>query len=183
LPGVLWAAWWLMMASHEAGHVIATLLSGGRIARIDLSPLAFSQTHLSVNPHPLFVVWAGPVMGVVDPVLAWLVAVMLRRRDDMARFEPAFAFLAGFCLIANGVYLGLGWVDRVGDTGEMMRLGTPVAVMIAFGVVCVGLGLALWHRLGSFFGLKNLSTADAKHLLFASIAVLLFGFLLAGLLR
>jgi len=174
---VLWAAWWLMMVSHEAGHVIAAWLSGARISRIDLSPAGFSQTHLATNPHPLLVVWAGPVAGVLDPLLAWGLAAWLGRRDKSWRYTPLFAFLAGFCLLANGVYIGLGWIDRIGDTGDMLRLGTPVWVMVNYGLLCSLAGLAAWHRLGPKLWLSNLSSRVATELLCASAAVVLLGFL------
>jgi hypothetical protein len=58
-------------------------------------------------------------------------------------------FFAGFCLIANGAYIGLGSFGRIGDCGEMLRTGTPLWVMIAFGLLTIPHGLYLWHGLGS----------------------------------
>jgi hypothetical protein len=55
---------------------------------------------------------------------------------------------AGFCLIANGVYLGVGWIDNAGDAGDLLRRGTPVWVLVGFGLLASGGGLYLWHRLG-----------------------------------
>ena len=180
-----WAAWWLMMASHEVGHLIATLLTGGRIDRIDLSPIGFSQTHLTRTPHPAIVVWAGPVFGVLDALSGWLLARWWARSDEtIAWMMPAFTFLVGFCLIANGLYIGVGWFDRVGDTGEMLRTGTPVAAMVAFGVVFTAIGLALWNQLGPWLGVKQLRDGPARALLVASGVVLVVGFLVeAGLNR
>lgn len=57
-------------------------------------------------------------------------------------------FWAGFCLIANGAYLGVGWTMRAGDAGDLLRHGTPVGVMVLFGAVAFSAGLALWHLLG-----------------------------------
>ena len=171
------------MASHELGHILAAWLSGATIERIDLSPIGFSQTHLSDNPHPLLVVWAGPVVGALDALLAWALVDWWDRRDPIALLKPAIQFLAGFCLIANGVYIGVGWVDRIGDTGDMLRLGTPVAVMIGFGLACTGTGLALWHMLGPKLWLKQLNTRDAYVLAIASLAIVMVGFFANGLLR
>lgn len=184
VPCVLWASMWLMMASHESGHVIGTLVTGGGIDHLELSPLTFSQTHTSPNPKPLLVVWAGPIVGVLDPLLAWLLVTWLKRRDpsEWRGIEAVFTFLAGFCLLANGAYLGLGWIDRVGDTGEMMRLGTPISVMIGVGLACMVGGLALWHRLGPWLGLKGLSRIDAQRLLIASLVVLAVGFVVGAVL-
>jgi len=177
-----WAGFYLFMASHEAGHVLAALATGGRLSHLDLSPIALSHTHLSHNPHPLIVVWAGPVFGVLDALGAWGLLVWMRKRGGPLPEEPAFAFLAGLCLVANGLYIGLGWIGRVGDAGDMMRLGTPIAVMIIFGVVCTALGLMLWHRLGKAMGLANLDRANADRLIAWSVAILVFGFVLSFVL-
>ena len=65
-----WASWYLMMAVHEAGHILAALLTKGRIDHLQLSPVGLSQTHLLQNPQPLLVVWAGPIVGILLPVIA-----------------------------------------------------------------------------------------------------------------
>ncbi len=184
LAGALaaWAAWYLMLASHESGHIIAALLTGGRIDHVDLSPIGLSQTHLSHNPWPLLVVWAGPVVGILDPLLAWLLAVWMRRRDQTLDVDKLITFIAGLCLIANGVYLGLGWIDLVGDTGEMMRLGTPTFVMISFGVTSTALGLLLWHRLGTGMGLAAITQPNANRLIVWSAGILAFGVALSFVL-
>ncbi|RPI58097.1 MAG: hypothetical protein EHM48_10555, partial [Planctomycetaceae bacterium] len=90
-------AWLLMMAAHEAGHVVAAICSGGKVQKVELSPLAFSRTDVDPNPHPLFVAWAGFVGGVAIPLAAWA-ACMLTARTwvYLARF------FSGFCFIANG---------------------------------------------------------------------------------
>ena len=64
-------SWLGMMAVHEFGHVLGAWLSGGTIAKVVLHPLTISRTDLAHNPHPLLVVWAGPAVGVLLPLLAW----------------------------------------------------------------------------------------------------------------
>lgn len=178
----LWAVWWLMMATHEAGHVFAAWATGGQIARVQLSPLAFSHTELITNPKPMLVVWAGPVCGVVAPLLLWAGVLFQRNRKWAKRDLQAITFLAGFCLVANGVYIGLGWLDRVGDTNEMLQLGTPVVLMFVFGLVCTCSGLALWHRLGPLSGLEKISTTCALYLLTTSSLTIALGFAAARLI-
>jgi hypothetical protein len=80
----------------------------------------FSRTELSFNPHPLAVAWGGPLWGSLIPLVAGL---LVRRRQ--ARRRAISHFLSGFCLVANGAYIGVGWAWRVGDTHELLRLGTP----------------------------------------------------------
>ena len=64
-----------MQAVHEAGHVFGAWATGGRVARVVLHPLTISRTDLEHNPYPLAVVWAGPVFGVVVPVVLPVVVV------------------------------------------------------------------------------------------------------------
>jgi hypothetical protein len=150
IVSVLLGSWLGMQAVHEAGHVLGAALSGGRVVRVVLHPLTISRTDLSENPHPLAVAWSGPLVGVVLPLLFWGAA-------SAARWAGAFAlrFFAGFCLIANGAYLAFGSFDRIGDAGEMLRLGSPPWLLWAFGLGAVPAGLYLWHRQGHHFGLRS----------------------------
>ena len=135
------------MAVHELGHCVALWTTGGAVERVVLHPLAISRTDAAVNPSPLVTVWAGPVVGVVLPLAAWGLAAA-------ARMPGSFVvrFVAGFCLVANSCYIGVGAVHAVGDAAEMLRLGTPRWCLATFGLVCVTAGLALWNGQGSHFG-------------------------------
>jgi hypothetical protein len=137
--------WYAMMAVHEMGHVIGAAVSGGKVVRVVLYPLAISRTDVSPDPHPALVLWSGPIVGCLAPLA--LVAVVPQRR---VRLRNTAWFFAGFCAIANGAYISIGSVGQVGDCGEMLRTGTPRWVMFAFGALTVPFGLFLWHRLGSF---------------------------------
>jgi hypothetical protein len=64
-------------------------------------------------------------------------------------------FFAGFCLIANGVYIGVGSFDGVGDCGQMLRHGSDMWQLWLFGVATAPVGLLLWHGQGSHFGLGS----------------------------
>ena len=139
----LYACWLAMMAVHEAGHVLHAWASGGVVERVSIPLLGFSQTMLAVNPRPALVAWGGPVWGCVIPLIL-LAAAMWGRRSVRQWAQ----FFAGFCLIANGGYLGIGWTTRVGDASDLLRHGTPVWAMITFGLVASASGFYLWHRLG-----------------------------------
>ncbi len=141
-------SWLLMQAVHEAGHVLGAWLTGGRVAHVVLHPLTISRTELAHNPRPLVVVWAGPMFGSLVPLAAWGLAT-LRRWS----FGHLPRFFAGFCLIANGAYIGLGWLDRVGDAGDLLKHGASVWQLVLFGSLTVPLGFYLWHGLGVKFGL------------------------------
>ncbi len=144
LVSILALSWFGMMAVHELGHVVGALMTGGNVQRVILHPFAISRTDVSPNPNPGVVVWLGPILGCVIPVAVWLpVPHSMKFARNVAQF------FAGFCLIANGAYIAIGSFGRVGDSGEMLRTGSPLWVLIAFGAVTVVVGLFLWDRLGS----------------------------------
>lgn len=148
IAGTFVSSWLGMQLVHEMGHVLAAWISGGAVKRVVLAPWSLSRTDLSLNPHPAFVTWGGPILGVVVPVLAWNLA-------EWMRWRPAFVvrFFAGFCAIANGVYIGFGSFEGLGDAGDLIRAGSPLWSLWLFGAVTVPLGFLLWNRQGSRFGL------------------------------
>lgn len=141
-PVGLYIGWLGMMAVHEAGHVLHARLSGGVVDRVEIPLLGFSQTFYSVNPRPHFVAWGGPVWGSLIPLI--LLALLARGPRLVRRIVQ---FFAGFCLVANGAYLGMGWTTGAGDAADLVALGTPLWVLIAFGICTISAGLYLWHRL------------------------------------
>jgi hypothetical protein len=151
-------SWQGMQMVHEAGHVIGAWLTGGEVQRVVLHPLTILRTDVSPNPHPLVVVWLGPALGVALPVLLWLVVRGVRPGVGyLARF------FAGFCLVANGTYIGAGAAWPIGDAETMRRLGVPGWIMTAFSAACVAAGFALWHGLGPSFGLDGKSRGNPRH--------------------
>jgi len=157
-----------MMIVHEGGHVIGALLTGGKVSLVYLHPLDFSRTDFSHNPYPHIVAWAGPVAGCVLPLLAFTITRLMR-------FVGAYLFrcFAGFCLIVNGCYLGIGWVQRVGDAGDLMNFGTPVWVLIVFGITTVIPGIYLWNGLGLKFGFGAKKERIGKAAAYSSLILLI----------
>ena len=142
-PVALYASWLGMMAVHELGHVIHARLSGGVVEAVHVPLARFSVTTYTVNPRPRFVAWGGVLWGSVLPIIACAIA----RLASMPGHRW-LQFFAGFCLVANGAYLGVGWAMRVGDAHDLVGLGESKALMCAFGIVAVTAGLYLWHALG-----------------------------------
>jgi hypothetical protein len=140
-------SWFGMQAVHELGHVLGAMLTGAEVTHVELSPWAISRTDVTNNTRPLVVAWAGPIVGVVLPLVIW-------HATSVARLSFAFVlrFFAGFCLVANGLYIGLGSFGRIGDAGDMLRQGSPVWLLWLFGAITVLAGLWLWHGLGPAFG-------------------------------
>jgi hypothetical protein len=143
LAPFLYACWLSMMALHEIGHVLHAWTSGATVCAVRVPLAGFSITEFSTNPHPHFVAWGGPIWGCVLPLLAWSTFVLLR-----LPVRQSVQFFAGFCLIANGAYIGVGWMVRAGDAADLIAYGTPAWALVAFGVIATGVGLYLWHLLG-----------------------------------
>jgi hypothetical protein len=175
----LLGSWLGMQAVHELGHVIGAKLTGGQVAKVVLYPLTLSRTDLAENPHPLAVVWAGPVVGVLLPLIIWTVAAALRMPGAFV-----LRFFAGFCLVANGAYLAVGSFDRVGDCGEMLRNGSALWQLWLFGAVTMPAGFLLWHREGPHFGLGaakgQVNVPIAYATLAAFVILLALGFAIGG---
>lgn len=143
------ASWLGMQVVHEFGHAVVAWATGGRVERVVLLPWSISRTDVSPNPHPLAMVWGGPVFGVAIPLLAW---GMLQWRQSA--LVPAIRFFAGFSLVANGLYMGIGSLgEGIGDAGDLLRLGAPRWCLVLFGALTLPWGLMLWHGQGRALGM------------------------------
>jgi hypothetical protein len=160
-------SWLAMQAVHEAGHVMAAALSGGRVAEVVLHPAAISYTRLASNPHPLFVTWMGPIVGAILPLLVFAIARAIRWRGWYL-----VQFFAGFCLVANGAYLAFGAFAHIGDAGDLVRHGAPIWLLWLFGMITIPLGLWLWDGLGPHFGLGTSSGRVDRAAAYAMLACL-----------
>jgi hypothetical protein len=171
IVAMLVASWLGMQAVHELGHVIGAVATGGRVTHVSLHPLSFSRTDVEPNPRPMVVVWAGPLLGVLLPVLLWRVGAQRRWACDFV-----LRFFAGACCVINGVYIALGstaWAGGVGDCGVMLRHGSPMWVMWVFGAATVPAGFWLWHGQGAAFAKGSVSWRVAMGT--AAVAVALVG--------
>jgi hypothetical protein len=159
-------SWLGMQAAHELGHVLGAFLTGGKIAAVVLHPLTISHTELIDNPHPLIVVWAGPLVGVMLPLILWGLL-------ELKRVPGAFVarFFAAFCLISNGAYLGAGSFVGAGDCGEMLRQGSPVWTLRVFGAVAVPIGFWLWSGQGPKFGLGDAQGKVSHSVAYGSLVI------------
>jgi Peptidase M50B-like len=162
----LLVSWLVMQGVHELGHVVAAWLTGGQVTRVVLHPLTISRTDVDPNPNPPIVVWSGPIVGVVVPLLAWAIAAAAKLRASFLRF------FAAFCLIANGAYIGLGSFERVGDCGIMLRYGSPIWLLWLFGIATVPAGLWLIDGTRDYFGVgKNKSRVNPPAIVVTSVAL------------
>jgi hypothetical protein len=140
-------SWLAMMAVHELGHVLHAKLSGGTVERVVLNPFAISRTDVAPNPHPEFVAWGGALWGTLIPLVLMVVVRFFART-----YAYLAAFFAGFCCLANGLYLAAGSFAGVGDAGDLMRHDAARWQLWLFGVPFSVLGLWIWNGLGPQFG-------------------------------
>jgi len=168
-----------MQAMHESGHVLGAWLTGGRVSRVVLHPFTISRTDLDRNPNPLAVVWAGPAFGAAAPLALWALAAGIRMPGSFV-----LRFFSGFCLLANGLYIGVGSFGRICDSGEMLRHGSQPWQLWLFGAATAPLGLWLWHGQGPHFGLGpangNVNRGVAWGCLLVCLALLTLGFAVGG---
>jgi hypothetical protein len=172
-------SWLGMQAVHELGHAVGAWLSGAQVVKVVLHPLTISRTDLAHNNSPLVIAWAGPVAGVLLPLVCWSVTAALRLPGDYV-----LRFFAGFCLVANGAYISLGSFNGIGDCGEMVRHGSPIWHLWLFGTVTVPVGIWLWHRQGRYFGLGSadghVSLGVAYASLVGCVSLLLLALVMGG---
>jgi hypothetical protein len=147
IASILWLSWLTMMLVHESGHVLGARCTGGTVRRVVWHPAVISRTDVRPNPHPLVEVWAGPLFGSVAPLIIALLSAVLRLRISYLIWT-----IAGFCLIANGAYIGIGAIDPIGDASELLAHGMPHWPMAVFGIVAVVAGLWIWHRARPRYG-------------------------------
>jgi hypothetical protein len=167
ISSMLALSWLLMQVIHELGHVAAAWASGGTVTKVVLHPLTISRTDVEPNPQPLVVAWGGPIVGVVLPLALWSIAAALRVRSVFL-----VRFFAGLCLLANGLYLGVGSFNAIGDAGDILHHGSPIWFLWLFALGCVPAGLLLWNGTGRHFGLGDAREFDSPMLVYGCVATL-----------
>jgi hypothetical protein len=175
ISATLGSSWLSMQAIHELGHVLGAVATRAQVKRVVLNPLSISRTDVGENPNPLFVVWAGPLIGVILPLILWGLVQLLKFRSAFV-----FRFFAGFCLIANGAYIAYGSFDQIGDCKEMLSHGSKFETLWLFGAISVPIGMWLWHGQGGNFGLgphrKEIEPYPAYATLIFCLTLVFLGF-------
>jgi len=117
---LLAVSWEVMCFTHEAGHILGGWATGAKLEQVELRPWLLPYSIFKEENYPLTILWSGPLFGVIGPCLA---AAIIRHRLAW--------FVANFCLLANGLYIAVGWYagDRFLDTTRMFEYGaSPVSV-------------------------------------------------------
>ena len=169
--------WMLMQLVHELGHITGAWLTGGSFEQLVWHPMVFSRTDFASNPAPLIVVWAGPILGSLIPLLIWFIA----RRTT---YGFLCRFFAGFCLVANGAYIGFGSFSKAGDCQTMLVSDSPLWTLWLFGICAVAGGFTLWNGQGCEFGLGPEASPVSKRIVLSvvigNLIVLAVAFLLGN---
>ena len=147
-------SWYPFMCIHELGHCISAKINRGSIESVTLVPWRFSQTVIRDSRNPLMDAWMGPVIGVILPLLIWLIC---KKHPKMDFYSTLFA---GFCLLANGLYIGIGWIDKIGDCGDILKHQGNTPSMLFFGILTVIPGFLLWHRALENYRKENAKTSN-----------------------
>lgn len=167
LASLVLASWLGMQAIHEAGHVLGALAVGARVENVVLHPLTISRTDVAPHEQQLVVIWAGPLLGMALPLMLFAVAYFARCPG-----VEVLRFFAGFCLIANGAYIGLGSFARIGDCDELLRAGAPLWQLWLVGTVGIPAGLWLWNGLGKRLGVGRNAALPDRPVILATFAVM-----------
>jgi hypothetical protein len=155
VAGLVPTCWLGMMLVHECGHMLAAVITGGTVARLEFPLWGFSRTDVSPDPHPLLVTWAGPLAGVALPLLNALIWRTARRPSILA------GIFSGFCLLANGAYLGAGSLAQVGDTAEILKHAGTLWTLRVVGLFLMTAGLVQWYLLGPALGIPRTGKPQA----------------------
>lgn len=162
----LLASWLGMQAVHECGHIFAAKIAGATVTNVALHPLGLSRTDVAENSSPLLVVWSGPLFGVLAPLILWILV-----RKALPDFAFLFRFFAGFCFVSNGLYLGLGSFEQIGDCGELLLRGAALWQLWIFAALTVPAGLWLWHGQGGYFGIGAEKRTVDRRVVIGSVLV------------
>ena len=131
--------WYPISLVHELGHYVSAKIGGGTGVEIVWRHYVFSETIRTGSRWPLLDAWMGPVIGIIIP----LVMAFTLRKTKLAEWVVWFASIA---CIANGLYIGIGWMDVGGDPSDMIAQGCPLIVLIGFGLGSFSTGLILLMR-------------------------------------
>ncbi len=81
IVSIFYLSWLGMMIVHELGHVLAALVSGERVFKVVLHPLAISRTETSHEMRPLVVIWGGALLGCFIPLVTWALVKAFRLKE------------------------------------------------------------------------------------------------------
>ncbi|MCA9240175.1 MAG: M50 family metallopeptidase [Planctomycetales bacterium] len=131
--------WVSMLLTHEIGHVVAAVVTGEKITYVNIYPGQMPTTLVAGSPSAA-ILWAGVLSGWLTPSL---IALGL---SQVQRFRTLLWCWVGFCWAAGGLYLALGGIETLTDTSQLVRIGTPLWLLIAVGSGATIAGYATFRK-------------------------------------
>lgn len=155
--------------THELGHALVVVATGGEVDFIEVSPFSWSYAHNISEPEPMATSWGGFLWETIVGVFAFLILWFAKSRLSLFGLLLAIVSLA-----STGIYMLVGAVLRIGDSASLIRMGIPPGVLIATGGMLLLSVLPLILPLGVLLGIgrgKNRLTTTV--LVFSPILVYL----------
>ena len=158
-----------MVLLHELGHVVAIVLSGGKVDYVQVFPVDFGFTARAVDPHPLLATWGGPILG-----CAFAVVILLLVALAAPRFIAPALMLVVVAFLANGMYLAVGVFSGVGDAGDLLRHGMPPWSLVAVGLALVAAGVSFASMIGAVLRVGKSYTSMPQTCLVVGLPIALY---------
>ncbi len=131
--------WYPISLIHELGHYVSATIGGATEVTIVWRYGIFSETIRNGSKWPLMDVWMGPILGVLIPLVVMACCWKMK-------WSEWVAWPTSIACIGNGLYIGLGWLDSGGDPADMISLGTPLFVMLGYGLLVFTVGIVLLFK-------------------------------------
>jgi hypothetical protein len=161
-------SWLAMQVVHEFGHILAARATGATVEKVVLLPWTLSRTEVSPPAFPQIYHLSGALTGMLLPVILWLFGRLAKLRETFL-----LRFFAGFCLVANGVYLVAGIFYPMTDSGGYLAAGGSGWIPVAIGIPAVVAGFFLWNGQSKHFGFgPEPKEVSARSVLIAGTALL-----------
>jgi hypothetical protein len=171
--GVFVFAYNASIIAHELGHALNVIATGGEFNFIEISPFSWSYAHFSSNPEPMATSWGGFLWETVFGVSVFFVLWIAKSRLSLFGVMLAIACLAG-----TGIYMLIGAVLLIGDSGSLIARGTPPLNLIVIGSILVVLVVPLVLPLGALLGVgRGKNKLTTTMVVFSPIAIYLLAML------
>lgn len=137
-------------ALHELGHALAVWSVGGTVTSMTIHPFSWSYTAYGRCPaeYEEMATWAGAVFGLAGSLLLTGLGRLCR-----SPFAAPLLMTGIAACFYNGLYFLVDSLAGTGGDAEFLhRNGTPLWILIAFGLAAVGAGVFLASRLLPWLG-------------------------------
>ncbi len=146
-------AWVVIVTLHELGHAIAMWVTGGKVSRIEITPLSWSYTYYGTSPkYPLFTTASGAGIGIL---LAMIFLVLTWKLSSL--YAAPFYFVgAGAFLQNGGYYMSDLLLHTGGDASSLVAHSAALRLpLLILSILVLLPGLFLAIRLLPMIGISS----------------------------